>query len=84
MACNLIDRRVHDTTVRHERGAPQHGRKTSLPIVIERMELGLFADKVFRGSLDGGKVGQVKPEKKDGIFPCLSLELFDGRLGLLL
>jgi len=48
------------------------------------MELGLFADKVFCGSLDGGKIGQVKPEKGDGIFPSLSLELFDDRLGLLL
>ena len=56
----------------------------SLPIVVERMEFGLSADKVFRGSLDGRQVGQVEPEKEDGIFPCLSLELFDGRLGLFL
>ena len=56
----------------------------SLPVVVECMELGLFTDEVFCGSLDGRKVGQVKPEKEDGIFSSFSLEFFDGRLGLLL
>jgi len=84
LACDLINRRVHDAAAQHERDAQQHGRKPGLPIVVERMELRLFADKVFCGSLDGRKIGQVKPEKADGIFPSLSLELFDDRLGLLL
>jgi hypothetical protein len=59
-------------------------RTRSLPVVVERMEFGLFSDEIFCGSLDGDNIRQVKFEKGDGIFSGLPLELFDGLFRLLL
>lgn len=59
-------------------------RTRGLPVVVERMELGLFSNEIFSGSLDGDNVRQVKFEEEDGIFSSLPLELFDGLFRLLL
>ena len=49
----------------------------SLPVVIERMELGLLPDVLFCRGLDGDKICQVELEEEDTVLSCLLLELFD-------
>ena len=54
----------------------------ALPIVVERMKLGLLLDKLFCGSFHGDEVRQVDFDKKDRFFSRLPFELFDRRLRL--
>lgn len=68
----------------YEKGAPRKERPGGLPVVVERMKLGLLAIKFFGRNLDGSKVRQVELEKENGIFSSLPLELLDGLFRLLL
>lgn len=51
-----------------------------LPVVVERMELGLRFDELFSGSLHRDEVGQVELEIKYRLLSGLPFKLFDHRL----
>jgi hypothetical protein len=55
----------------------------SLPVVVQRMKLGLLSNEFFGSGLDRVEIRKVQLERENSFPPCAALKLIDRCLGLI-